>query len=106
MSQIFVTFVKFFKKNKNTQYSIYENLLKSIFLEKFIQNLYPDLYNLRKKDAHLTCCLIKKIFNNEHGDWFDGSTRKFNVSQAFKIFEDYEINKIKKNNCKVVLDKL
>ena len=35
----------------------------------------------------------------------DGSTRKFNISQALKIFEDYEINKIKNNNCKVVLDK-
>ena len=51
--------------------------------------------------------MIKKNFNYEHHDWFDGSTRKFNVSQALKIFEDYEINKIKDNNCKVVvLDKL
>ena len=51
--------------------------------------------------------MIKKNFNYEHCDWFDGSTRKFNVSQALKIFEDYEINKIKKkNNCKVVLEKL
>ena len=51
--------------------------------------------------------MIKKKFNYEHRDWFDGSTRKFNVSQALKIFEDYEINKIKDNNCKVVvLDKL
>ena len=56
----FCDFCKVFKKYKNIQYSIYENLLKSIFLEKFAQNLYPDLYNLRKKDAHLICYLIKK----------------------------------------------
>ena len=71
-----------------------------------MQNLYTDLYNLRKKDAHLICCLIKKKFNYEHHNWFDGTTRKLNVSQALKIFEDYEINIIENNNCKVVLDKL
>ena len=79
-------------------------MLKFNFLEKFAQNLYTDLYNLRKKDSYFICCLIKKNFNYEHGDWFDGSTRK--VSQALKIFEDHEIDKIKNNNCKVVLDKL
>ena len=81
-------------------------MLKFNFLEKFAQNLYTNLYNLRKKDSYFICCLIKKNFNYEHRDWFDGSTRKFNVSQALKIFEDHEIDKIKNNNCKVVLDKL
>ena len=56
----FCDFCKVFKKYKNIQYLSYENLLKFNFLEKFAQNLYTDLYNLRKKDAHLICCLIKK----------------------------------------------
>ena len=55
-----VIFVFFYKKCKNNQFLIYENSLKFGFLEKFTQKLYTDLYNLRQKNAHMICCLIKK----------------------------------------------
>ena len=87
-----VIFVFFYKKCKNNQFLIYENSLKFGFLEKFTQKLYTDLYNLRQKNAHMICCLIKKKNHYEHRDWFDGSTRQYNTAQALEICENYKIN--------------
>ena len=87
-----VIFVFFYKKCKNNQFLIYENSLKFGFLEKFTQKLYTDLYNLRQKNAHMICCLIKKKNYYEHRDWFDGSKRQYNTAQALEICENYKIN--------------
>ena len=88
----FFFFFFFYKKCKTNPFFIYENSLKFGFLEKFTQKLYMGLYNLRQKNAHMICCLIKKKNYYEHRDWFDGSTRQYNTAQALEICEKYKIN--------------
>ena len=71
---------------EDQQFKIYENSLNIVFLKQSMKNLIKSLvilrnenphilcnlindafiYNLRKKDAHLIFCLIKKNCNYEH----------------------------------------
>ena len=91
----------------NDDYDIYENSFNLHFLFVFHRHLYENLKILLVEvESHLACELINKNHFYVHKDFFDGKIERFYLSDCLEDYENKKINYIKKNDLKIVLDKI
>ena len=91
----------------NDDYDIYENSFNLHFLFVFHRHLYENLKRLLVEvEWHLACKLINKKYFYVHKDFFDGKIERFYLSDCLEDYENKKINYIKKNDLKIVLDKI
>ena len=69
--------------------------------------LYENLKRLLVEvESQLACELINKKYFYVRKDFFDGKIERFYLSNCLEDYENKKINYIKKNDLKIVLDKI
>ena len=88
-------------------YDIYEKSFNLHFLFVFHRHLYENLKILLVEvESHLACELINKKHFYVRKDFFDGKIERFYLWDCLEDYENKKINYIKKNDLKMVLDKI
>ena len=73
----------------------------------FHRHLYKNLKILLVEvESHLACELINKKHCYVRKDFFDGKIERFYLWDCLEDYENKKINYIKKNDLKMVLDKI
>ena len=65
--------------------------------------------NLKKltiMENHTVCKLLNKQYHYQHRHWFTGHKYEYTVLECLEKYEDHKINKIVKNKCRVLIDRL
>ena len=91
----------------NDDYDIYKNSFNLHFLFVFHCYLYENLKRLLVEvESQLACELVNKKHFYVRKDFFDGKIKGFYLWDCLEDYENKKINYIKKNDLKIVLDKI
>ena len=90
----------------NSEYDIYENCFDCRFLHFFHSQMRENLKKLTIIENHIVCKLLNKQYHYQHRDWFTGHRYEYTVLECLEKYGDHNINKIVKNKCRVLIDRL
>lgn len=90
----------------NDEYDLYENSFDFNFLATYHSHVYANLKKLLEVKNHVVCKLLNTKLYYLHKDWFTGERDRYYLHYCLDIYEDNQINKIKNNEFKVVIDPL
>ena len=90
----------------NDEYDLYESSLNFNFLAIYHSHVYSNLKKLLEVKNHVVCKLVNTKFYYLNKDWFTGERDRYYLPYCLDIYESNQINKIKKNEFKVVIDPL
>ena len=88
---------------QNYEDKIYDKCLDLNFLAETRENIYRNLLRLLTLDNHFVCRIINQKYCYIHKNWFTGEKFKYDLDYCFTTLEQKKLEKIKNNNCKVVL---
>ena len=90
----------------NDEFDLYENSFDINFLTTYHTHVYNNLRKMLDVKNHVACKLIDTKSFYLHKDWFTGEKNRYYLPYCLDISENNQINKIKNNEFKVVIDPL
>ena len=83
------------------EYELYNNILDVDFLIECHSNLYHYLNQLFQIKKHCVCFILNNDYHYVGKDWLNGKNFRLSLSEAMKLKEEHNINKIRNNTFEI-----